>query len=89
MRVGIVGATGQVGTVMRRILTERRFPVTELRLFTGERSAANLRLYARLGYREAARTPAPAGYALVHLAKPRADPRDTRQGASTDVYGTS
>jgi ribosomal protein S18 acetylase RimI-like enzyme len=45
--------------------------VTELRLFTGERSAANLRLYARLGYRETGRTPTPAGYALVHLAKPR------------------
>ncbi|NED87361.1 hypothetical protein G3I76_45675, partial [Streptomyces sp. SID11233] len=30
MRVGIVGATGQVGTVMRRILAERKFPVTEL-----------------------------------------------------------
>ncbi len=39
MRVGIVGATGQVGTVMRRILTERNFPVTELRLFASARSA--------------------------------------------------
>jgi ribosomal protein S18 acetylase RimI-like enzyme len=45
--------------------------VAELRLFTGERSAANLRLYARLGYRETGRTPTPAGYALVHLAKSR------------------
>jgi GNAT superfamily N-acetyltransferase len=48
--------------------------VPELRLFTGERSAANLRLYARLGYRETGRTHLPAGYDLVHLAKPR----DTR-----------
>jgi len=39
MRIGIVGATGQVGTVMRRILAERRFPVTELRLFASARSA--------------------------------------------------
>ncbi|WP_151773236.1 aspartate-semialdehyde dehydrogenase [Streptomyces abyssomicinicus] len=39
MRVGIVGATGQVGTVMRRILAERNFPVTELRLFASARSA--------------------------------------------------
>ncbi|MBC9718091.1 aspartate-semialdehyde dehydrogenase [Streptomyces sp. TRM66268-LWL] len=39
MRVGIVGATGQVGTVMRRILTERKFPVDELRLFASARSA--------------------------------------------------
>ena len=45
--------------------------VGELRLFTGERSAANLRLYARLGYRETGRTPLPTGYDLVHLAKPR------------------
>ncbi|MFJ9668175.1 aspartate-semialdehyde dehydrogenase [Streptomyces sp. NPDC101219] len=39
MRVGIVGATGQVGTVMRGILKERDFPVTELRLFASARSA--------------------------------------------------
>jgi aspartate-semialdehyde dehydrogenase len=39
MRIGIVGATGQVGSVMRRILAERAFPVTELRLFASARSA--------------------------------------------------
>jgi aspartate-semialdehyde dehydrogenase len=39
MRVGIVGATGQVGGVMARILVERTFPVTELRLFASARSA--------------------------------------------------
>ena len=39
MRIGIVGATGQVGTVMMRLLTERDFPVTELRLFASARSA--------------------------------------------------
>ncbi|MFG3584468.1 aspartate-semialdehyde dehydrogenase [Streptomyces sp. NPDC047990] len=42
MRVGIVGATGQVGTVMRRILVERDFPVTELRLFASARSAGSV-----------------------------------------------
>ena len=42
MRVGIVGATGQVGTVMRRILKERDFPVTELRLFASARSAGSV-----------------------------------------------
>ncbi|MER5193375.1 aspartate-semialdehyde dehydrogenase [Streptomyces sp. NPDC002755] len=42
MRVGIVGATGQVGTVMRRILKERDFPVTELRLFASARSAGTV-----------------------------------------------
>ncbi|RFU84881.1 aspartate-semialdehyde dehydrogenase [Streptomyces triticagri] len=41
MRVGIVGATGQVGGVMRRILAERKFPVDELRLFASARSAGS------------------------------------------------
>jgi len=39
LRVGIVGATGMVGTVMLRLLAERDFPVAELRLFASARSA--------------------------------------------------
>src|SRR5438270_6546051 len=39
MHVGIVGATGQVGGVMRSILAEREFPVDTLRLFATARSA--------------------------------------------------
>ncbi|MEP6599171.1 MAG: aspartate-semialdehyde dehydrogenase [Actinomycetota bacterium] len=39
MRVGIVGATGQVGAVMRAILVERAFPVSQLRYFASARSA--------------------------------------------------
>jgi aspartate-semialdehyde dehydrogenase len=39
MRVAIVGATGQVGTVMRSILLERDFPVDEIRFFASSRSA--------------------------------------------------
>ncbi|SDP22152.1 aspartate-semialdehyde dehydrogenase [Actinacidiphila guanduensis] len=39
MRIGIVGATGQVGGVVRKVLAERAFPVTELRLFASARSA--------------------------------------------------
>ncbi|NJC81957.1 aspartate-semialdehyde dehydrogenase [Planosporangium mesophilum] len=39
MRIGIVGATGQVGGVMRQILAERQFPTTQLRLFASARSA--------------------------------------------------
>jgi aspartate-semialdehyde dehydrogenase len=39
MRIGIVGATGQVGGVVRKVLAERRFPVTQLRLFASARSA--------------------------------------------------
>ncbi|MCL7377385.1 aspartate-semialdehyde dehydrogenase [Streptomyces sp. 35G-GA-8] len=42
MKVGIVGATGQVGTVMRKVLAERRFPVAELRLFASARSAGSV-----------------------------------------------
>jgi aspartate-semialdehyde dehydrogenase len=41
VKVGIVGATGQVGTVMRRILAERDFPVSTLRLFASSRSAGS------------------------------------------------
>src|SRR6187200_1074845 len=39
MRVGVFGATGQVGGVMRTLLAERGFPVTELRFFASARSA--------------------------------------------------
>ncbi|MCB0989550.1 MAG: aspartate-semialdehyde dehydrogenase [Acidimicrobiales bacterium] len=39
MKIGIVGATGQVGGVMRSILVERNFPFTEIRLFASARSA--------------------------------------------------
>jgi len=39
VRVGVVGATGQVGTVMRRLLAERNFPVAEMRYFASARSA--------------------------------------------------
>ena len=41
MRVAIVGATGQVGTVMRAILLERNFPVDEIRFFASSRSAGS------------------------------------------------
>ncbi|RUR01443.1 aspartate-semialdehyde dehydrogenase [Labedella endophytica] len=39
MRVGVVGATGQVGKVMRRLLLERKFPLAEIRFFATSRSA--------------------------------------------------
>jgi aspartate-semialdehyde dehydrogenase len=39
MKVGVVGATGQVGTMMRRILAERSLPVEEIRFFASARSA--------------------------------------------------
>jgi aspartate-semialdehyde dehydrogenase len=39
MRVGVFGATGQVGGVMRTLLAERKLPVTEIRFFASARSA--------------------------------------------------
>ena len=37
--VAVVGATGQVGTVIQELLAERAFPIRELRLFATARSA--------------------------------------------------
>jgi aspartate-semialdehyde dehydrogenase len=42
MHMGIVGATGMVGTVMRQLLAERKYPVTTLRLFASARSAGSI-----------------------------------------------
>jgi aspartate-semialdehyde dehydrogenase len=39
VRIGVVGATGQVGAVVRQILADRDFPVREIRYFASERSA--------------------------------------------------
>ena len=38
-RVGVVGATGLVGSLMRELLAERDFPLASLRLFASARSA--------------------------------------------------
>jgi len=43
LAVGIVGATGMVGEIMRSILAERDFPVGSLRLFASARSAGKRR----------------------------------------------
>ncbi|MGI8899720.1 MAG: aspartate-semialdehyde dehydrogenase [Nocardioides sp.] len=45
-RIGIVGATGQVGAVMRRILLDREFPADDLRMFASARSAGSTLEYA-------------------------------------------
>lgn len=39
VKIGVVGATGQVGAVVRQLLAERNFPVDEIRLFASARSA--------------------------------------------------
>jgi len=41
-RIGVVGATGQVGVAMRQILLERGFPADEIRFFASARSAGTV-----------------------------------------------
>ncbi|MDO8145593.1 MULTISPECIES: aspartate-semialdehyde dehydrogenase [unclassified Isoptericola] len=45
VNVAVVGATGQVGAVMRKLLAERAFPIKELRLFASARSAGSTITY--------------------------------------------
>jgi aspartate-semialdehyde dehydrogenase len=45
-RLGVVGATGQVGVAMRQILEERGFPLEEIRFFASPRSAGTVLPYA-------------------------------------------
>src|SRR4051794_13400612 len=40
-RVGVVGATGQVGAKVRSILLERDFPLSDIRFFASSRSAGS------------------------------------------------
>ncbi len=59
-----------LGAALLRAI-EARFPQAgRFALFTGGRSAGNLRLYERLGYREAERRAAHSGLTLVFLEKP-------------------
>ena len=57
-----------LGTLVLRELIARA-PGVDLWLFTGEHSAGNLRLYARLGFAETHRVPAD-GHSLVYLKRP-------------------
>ena len=61
VRLGVVGATGQVGVAMRQILEERDFPVDEIRFFASARSAGTVLPYAGPRGRRASssRTPRP------------------------------
>jgi aspartate-semialdehyde dehydrogenase len=42
LRVGVVGATGQVGAVVRQLLAEREVPVESVRYFASARSAGSV-----------------------------------------------
>jgi len=46
MRVGVFGATGQVGAVMRSVLAERGFPAERVRYFASARSAGRTLAWA-------------------------------------------
>ncbi|WP_432476234.1 aspartate-semialdehyde dehydrogenase [Nocardioides sp. GXQ0305] len=46
VRLGVVGATGQVGVAMRQILEERAFPIDQIRFFASARSAGTVLPYA-------------------------------------------
>ncbi|WP_241985775.1 MULTISPECIES: aspartate-semialdehyde dehydrogenase [Cryobacterium] len=45
IQIGVVGATGQVGAVVRRLLEERDFPVAGIRFFASSRSAGTTLLF--------------------------------------------
>ncbi|MCH9667256.1 MAG: aspartate-semialdehyde dehydrogenase [Actinomycetia bacterium] len=61
-RIGVVGATGQVGQVMRNLLVERDFPADEVRFFASSRSAGRtLEFRGRQIEVEDAETADPAG----------------------------
>jgi GNAT superfamily N-acetyltransferase len=58
-----------LGARLLRLAEEAAPPgVRRIRLFTGEHSVGNLRLYGRHGYVETHRTPW-VGYELVHMVK--------------------
>ena len=46
VRLGVVGAPGQVGVAMRQILEQRNFPVEEIRFFASARSAGKVLPFA-------------------------------------------
>jgi aspartate-semialdehyde dehydrogenase len=46
VKIGVVGATGQVGVAMRQILAERDFPADQVRFFASARSAGTVLPFA-------------------------------------------
>src|SRR4029079_17631939 len=62
VNIGVVGATGQVGQVMRTLLEEREFPATSVRFFASSRSQGKKLSIRRPAIEvEAAETADPAG----------------------------
>jgi len=50
MKIAVVGATGMVGTIMLRILEERKFPFTELLLVASEKSVGKVISFKEKNY---------------------------------------
>ena len=97
MRVGVVGATGQVGGVMRKLLAERNFPVAEIRFFASARSAGSTLPWAGQGCRRRGRRagrPDRAGHRAVlrrrdHLAGAVAAVRRGRRDGHRQLLGVA
>ena len=85
MRVGVVGATGQVGSVMRAVLEERDFPVDEIRYFASARSVGPTLLVEGHADPGRGRRPAPIRAASTSPSSRRAPRarRRSRRGSPT------
>ncbi|MDT4996432.1 MAG: aspartate-semialdehyde dehydrogenase [Pseudonocardiales bacterium] len=81
LRVGVVGATGQVGTMMRRVLAERSFPLAEIRFFASARSAGTTLPWEGVDVRvEDAATANPAGLDIALFSAGAAASRELAPG---------
>ena len=84
MRVGVVGATGQVGTVMRRLLAERKFPIDDIRFFASARSAGTTLEWEGVDVRiEDAALANPRGWTSRCSRPAAARPRSSRRSSPT------
>ena len=45
MKLAVIGATGMVGTIMIKLLEERKFPISELLVVASKNSIGNLVRY--------------------------------------------
>src|SRR2546430_17359177 len=80
MLVGVFGATGQVGGVMRTLLAERAFPVSGIRYFASSRSAG--RRLAWAGGEVVVEDVATSDFAGLDIALLSLGPTASRQHAS-------
>ena len=71
VNVAVVGATGAVGDLMRRVLAERKFPVKSIKFLASEKSAGKTVEFAGKQYAvEAIRPEAFAGVQIVLSSTP-------------------